>query len=159
MKIVFLDVDGVQNYAKTEARAPSGTLGIASAPVKQLRNIIKATGAFIVLTSTWKDEWDFDEEKCSADGKYLVRKLDREGLHILDKTQDLIMNRGQGIQEWIQRHKGVDKWIVLDDDTFPDYELRGIMPHLIQTSFGDKGLTETLAQKAIAMLNEGDSHA
>lgn len=87
MKVIFLDVDGVLNFTGTEARAPSGALGLASAPVKQLRNIIKATGAYIVLTSTWKGDWDFDEEKCTADGKYLVRKLKREGLHILDKTR------------------------------------------------------------------------
>ena len=155
MKIIFLDVDGVLNFAATEARTASGCLGIASSAVKNLRDIVKATGAYIVLTSTWKDEWDFDEDKCTEDGKYLVRKLKREGLHILDKTQDLINNRGQGIQEWLGRHKGVESWVVLDDDIFPDYESRGIMPHLVKTSFGGDGLNEKCAEEAIKILNEG----
>lgn len=112
-----------------------------------------------MLTSTWKDEWDFDEDKCSPDGLYLVRKLKREGLHILDKTQDLILNRGQGIQDWLSRHKGVESWIVLDDEIFADYESRDILPHLIQTSYGGDGLNEKCAAKAIEMLNKGDNHA
>lgn len=159
MKVIFLDVDGVLNFAKTEARTASGALGIASAPVRHLRDIIKATGAYIVLTSTWKDEWSFNEEDCSPDGLYLVRKLKREGLHILDKTKDMIMNRGQGIQEWLDKHKGVESWVVLDDEVFPDYESRGIMPHLVETSFGADGLNQTLAAKAIEILNKGDAYA
>ena len=159
MKVIFLDVDGVLNFASTEARTSSGALGIATAPVKNLRDIVKATGAYIVLTSTWKDEWNFNEDDCSPDGLYLVRKLKREGLHILDKTQDMVLNRGQGIQEWLNKHKGVESWVVLDDEIFPDYEARGIMPHLVQTSFGTDGLNKTLAAKAIDILNKGESHA
>lgn len=142
MKVIFLDVDGVLNFMATEARAPSGCLGVASAPVKQLRNIVKATGAYIVLTSTWKDEWEFDEEKCSPDGQYLVRKLKREGLHILDKTRDKILDRGHGIRDWLDRHPGTDRWVVLDDDIFADYEECGVMPRLVQTCLGVDGLNE-----------------
>ena len=159
MKVIFLDVDGVLNFMKTEARAPSGCLGVATPPVKQLRDVVKATGAFIVLTSTWKDEWDFDDEKCSPDGLYLVRKLKREGLHILDKTRDQISDRGHGIQEWLSRHPEVDHWVVLDDDIFVDYEECGIMPHLVETSLGGDGLNAECAAKAIQILNEGVAHA
>lgn len=159
MKVIFLDVDGVLNFMKTEARAPSGTLGIASAPVKQLRNIVKETGAFIVLTSTWKDDWEFDEEQCKPDGLYLVRKLKREGLHILDKTHDKVDDRGHGIQDWLKRHPGTDHWVVLDDDVFRDYEECGIMPHLVQTSIGADGLNAELAAKAIEILTKGEKHA
>ena len=159
MKVIFLDVDGVLNYIKTEARAPSGTLGIASAPVKQLRNIVKETGAFIVLTSTWKEDWEFDEERCTPDGQYLVRKLKREGLHILDKTHDRVSDRGHGIRDWLNRHPGTDFWVVLDDDIFPDYEECGIMPHLVQSSIGANGLNAELAAKAIKILTEGEKHA
>lgn len=159
MKIIFLDVDGVLNFAMTEARAPSGCLGIASQPLKNLRNIVKATGAYIVLTSTWKQDWDFNEENCPPDGQYLVRRLKREGLHILDKTDDKILDRGQGIVDWLTRHKGVESWVAIDDEVFPDYEACGIMPHLIQTSFGGDGLNELLAAQAINELNKGDNHA
>lgn len=157
MKVIFLDIDGVLNFAASEAKSATGAQGIASAPVKNLRRIVKETGAFIVLTSTWKNEWDFNEEECSEDGKYLVRKLKREGLHILDKTTDLILNRGQGIRDWLERHKGVESWIVIDDEIFPDYESRNIMPHLIKTSYGKDGLNKELADKAIQLLNETNS--
>ena len=159
MKVIFLDVDGVLNYASSEARTSTGAQGIATQPVKCLRDIVKATGAYIVLTSTWKDEWDFDEEACSQDGLYLVRKLKREGLHILDKTQDMILNRGQGIQDWLSRHKGVESWVVLDDEIYPDFEARGIIPHLVQTSMGGDGLNKECVMKAIEILNKGEPHA
>lgn len=156
MKVIFLDVDGVLNFAKTEARAPSGTLGLASAPVKHLCNIVKATGAYIVLTSTWKEDWSFNEEDCTPDGQYLVRKLKREGLHILDKTKDKVLDRGHGIRDWLERHPGTDHWVVLDDDVFNDYEECGIMPHLVETCFGADGLNAELAARAIQILNEGE---
>jgi len=155
MKVIFLDIDGVLNFAGTEARAPGGCLGIAEPCVKRLRRIVDNTGAKIVLTSTWKDEWCFDESSCSAMGIYLVKKLKRHGMHILDKTKDHVDNRGEGIIEWLQRHDNVRDWIVLDDDTFRDYDRCGIMPRFIHTSFAN-GLQDEHVQSAIKLLNEND---
>lgn len=134
MKVIFLDVDGVLNYPSSDARAPSGAMGVASPPLSILKEIVLRTGARIVLISTWKNEWSRNEELCSADGKYLERKLYRNGMRILDKTTDpLFMRRGKGIRNWLDMHTHVDKWIVLDDMCFPDYDGEGIRDHLIQT--------------------------
>ena len=67
MKVIFLDIDGVLNYATTAARAPCGCIGIAEPAVRNLKKIIDATGAKIVLTSTWKSEWNIDADKCTPD--------------------------------------------------------------------------------------------
>lgn len=158
MKVIFLDIDGVLNFAQTEARAPSGCIGIASQPLKHLRKIVQKTGARIVLSSTWRRGWSRDEEACSNDGKYLIGRLKRYGLHVIDKTEHPTSaeNRGCEIRNWLNRHPHVDKWIVLDDDIFPDFEKQGIMPNLIQTHFYSGGLTEKHVSEAIEKLGERD---
>lgn len=159
MKVIFLDIDGVLNFAKTEARAPGGFIGIAEPSVKKLRSIVDATGAKLVLTSTWKSEWSINQEECTPDGIYLDKKLRRHGMHILDKTMDHIDNRGEGIHNWLSRHTHVDTWIVLDDDVFPDYEEYDILHHLVQTSFKEGGLQEQHVLQAISLLNGGKQNA
>lgn len=161
MKIIFLDVDGVLNFESTEARSPTGVFGVASQPLVHLRSIVKATGAFIVLSSTWRREWDREEEGCGVDAKYLVRRLKREGLHIMDKTvgNGRGCTRGAEIREWLDRHKGVESWVVIDDEVFDDYKENGILPHLVQTNFYTDGLNERLAGEAIKILNGGEEDA
>lgn len=154
MKVIFLDVDGVLNFLGTTASSPGGWVGIASPSVKVLRDIVKETGAYLVLSSTWRRNWSKNEEECSEDGKYLNRRLNRYGLHIIDKTieedEDL---RGAAIKEWLNRHPHVESWIVLDDNVFIDFKTEGIMPHLILTD-GRMGLTASDAKECIRKLNE-----
>lgn len=151
MKVIFLDVDGVLNFAGTEAKTPNGCMGIADTCVKKLKQIIDETNAFIVLISTWKREWNMDVEKCLPNGKYLVKKLDRRGLHIMDKTEDHIDDRGRGIADWLKRHPNVTDWVVLDDEVFDDYASFVPIDKRIITSFV-MGLTDDDVQNAIKIL-------
>lgn len=153
MKVVFLDIDGVLNCAGSESRAPSGVIGIDSSKVKRLKRVVENTNAVIVLTSTWKKEWSHAESERSPDGNYMVKKLSREGLHILDKTDDHVVNRGRGIHDWIEKHGNVDSWIAIDDDVFADYEKYGVMPHLVKTNFDTYGLTDDHVEQCISILN------
>lgn len=151
MKIIFLDIDGVLNCVTSGSRSPSGFKGIDEDKVKLLRQIADKTGALIVLTSTWKSEWDIDPEACSPEGRYLSQKLRRQQLRILDKTM-FMDKRGTGIRQWLAEHPKVTSWVVLDDDIFADYERQGILPHLVQTSYFQQGLTQEHVQKAIDIL-------
>lgn len=156
MKVIFLDIDGVLNYVYCDAREPCGCIGISNAAVKNLAKIVKATGAVIVLTSTWKRHWQRNTrstDQLHPSGKYLQNKLLKQRLLILDKTSDNMDNRGEGIQNWIANHHGITHWVVLDDDIFPDYKEQGILPHLVKTDFYAGGLTESLVNQAIEMLN------
>jgi len=155
MKVIFLDVDGVLNFAKSEARSPSGYIGIAEACVKRLRKIVDQTNAKVVLTSTWKKEWSMNLEECTPEGVYLTKKLVRHGIHILSKTTDGIVNRGEGIHNWLLQHDNVTNWIVLDDDIFSDYEQFQIYPHLVLTEFST-GLQDEHVTQAIQLLNKGE---
>ena len=88
MTILFFKVEDVLNFPETDARAPSGRLGVVDRMVKDLRQKLseEPVGTQLVLYGEWADDWDFNEEKCTQDGKYLIKKLDRRGLHIMDKA-------------------------------------------------------------------------
>ena len=157
MKIIFLDIDGVLNEAMTGSRTPLGFVGIDADKVRRLKSIIDATGAEIVLVSTWKEEWipnrpDIEQSK---DAVYMVEVLAKEGVHLMDRTYDCIRDRGNGITSWLSTHKDVDSFVILDDDIFPDYETLGLRPFHVKTSYGYGGLMDEHVSRAIQILNKG----
>ena len=88
MNVLFFKVENVLNFEGTEAKAPSGKTGIATEKVKELRDRLTESGpgTQLVLYGEWAKDWNFDDDKCSPDGKYLNKKLDRKGIHIMSKT-------------------------------------------------------------------------
>ena len=61
-KYIFLDIDGVLNSEEMLNHKPfpkcRGMMGIEKSKVKRLKQIVEATGAEIVLTSSWKKSFD-----------------------------------------------------------------------------------------------------
>ena len=114
MKVIFFNVDNVLNFTESDAEAPSGRKGIAEARVKELKKIVTESGARLVLIGEWRKDWDFDDTKCTKDGTYLNKKLDRKGLHILDKTNDMLPDE-DAISDWMKRHPNVTDTCVLTD--------------------------------------------
>ena len=112
MKVIFFTVDNVLNFEESDAYAPSGRKGIAEARVKDLKKIMTSTGARIVLIGDWRKDWNFDDSACTKDGIYLNKKLERRGLHILDKIRD-DMTDEEGMSDWIRRHPNVTESCVL----------------------------------------------
>lgn len=154
MKVIFLDVDGVLNDSSTDDRSPNGFIGLSSIMINNLKTVVDTTGACVVLTSTWKSEWDKNADNRKVDGAYLHDTLLSHGICISDKTEDQVSNRGFGIISYLKEHPEIDKWVVLDDDVFFDYKELGIMDHLVRTRFGFGGLTTELAKLVIAKLDE-----
>lgn len=109
MTVLFFRVEEVLNFPETEARSPSGRLGIVGRLVKDLKAQLEKepVGTQLVLYGDWINDWDFNEEKCTADGKYLIKKLDRRGLHIMDKAEG-----HEPIADYVHR-KHVEKYTVL----------------------------------------------
>ena len=160
MKIIFLDIDGVLNCQKTEARCGC-FIGIDKSKVKQLRRLFDATNAKIVLSSSWKSGWErVNKELQDREGNYLDRRLRDEGMLILDKTDDIWGSsfRGKSIKHWMsQLPEGkIEQFVILDDEVF-DYAKEGLLPHLVQTSFYSDcgGLTDECVELAIKILNDG----
>ena len=114
MKVIFFNVDNVLNFPESDAVAPSGRKGIAESRVKDLKKLVSESGARIVLIGSWRKDWNFDDSKCTKDGTYLNKKLDRKGLHILDKIDDELTDE-EGVADWIRRHPNVTDSCVLTD--------------------------------------------
>jgi hypothetical protein len=70
MKVIFLDVDGVLNSIDSEDHFHC-FIGLDYSGIKLLREIVDATGAEIVLVSTWKLSWDKDGSRPDSLGAYL----------------------------------------------------------------------------------------
>lgn len=154
IKIIFLDVDGVLNCENSKSRCGS-YIGIDNKKVKVLREIVVQTNAKIVLCSSWKDGWDsINKEKQCYHANYFDKKLKRERLFAFDKTSDRGEDRGHGIIKYLCNHPSIEKWCVIDDEIFPDYEECGIMDHLVKTTYyGDGGLHTGHIEDAIRILN------
>ena len=153
MKIIFLDIDGVLNCQSSKSRCQC-FIGIDNKKVKTLRKIVEATNSKIVLCSSWKSEWEHNKNEQKELANYLDRKLNRENLFILDKTNDNGWNRGQGIIDWM-KNKSIESFVIIDDEIFEDYEPLGLIDKLVKTSFYDNngGLQEEHVKLVIKILN------
>lgn len=158
MKVIFLDVDGVLNCVSTEDRC-RGFIGIDDKLVEALYEIVEQTSAEIVLCSSWKSSWEKSEKnKQDSLGNYLDEKLEKQGLHILGKTDDNGGDRGHGIRNYLKDNPQITSWCVIDDEVFEDYEECSIMEYLVKTEFYNEngGIQSEHIEKAVSLLNIND---
>lgn len=155
MKVIFLDIDGVLNVIPQGQDKYGGIFHQHF--VDNLAWIIQETGAKIVVSSSWRhsglqfilDMW---------------RDRDLPG-EVVDITGDRLdldcfsFQRGVEIQEWLDVHPEVTKYVILDDD---GDMLRHQWPNFVQTSFNTEhpdcidigyGLTRICSEKVINILN------
>ena len=155
MKIIFLDIDGVLNSVMYDAaREERADTRIDMSRVKLLADIVNATDAKIVLSSTWREDWDKSPELCGDDGEYINRCLAKYGLSIIDKTPYLSYSddRTLEILDWLARHRGeVENFVILDDINCGWGEL---CSRVVITNPYGYGLEEAHVQKALDILNE-----
>jgi len=143
MKVVFCDVDGVLNNPSCYSRRTDCTPADPKC-VAALNRIVRATGARIVLSSTWRMD---GIESCNGRfGEWGVV------VPIFDMTPQLdFQPRGHEIDEWLKGHGGeIEAFVILDDTA-------NMAPYLDRLVLTDesRGLTEDDAERAIAMLNQG----
>jgi len=141
MKLIFLDIDGVMNHRDYMVRSRLHHLQeFCPIAVRNLREIIKRTGAMVVISSTWRKFKDIDKVMFCYD-------LDQ---YVVGKTpilEDEI--RGKEIQQYIDNSDfEVEQFIIIDDDA----DMGALLPRLIQCK-GYSGLTDERREEAIEMLN------
>ena len=151
-KIIFLDFDGVLNtehyqgllqYQDKPWQDEYGAFFDPTA-VKQLKRIIDATDADIVVESSWK-YLGLDAMK----ELWEVRNLPGT---IIDITPSLLgKNKGVEIASWLSKYAKQDLRYVIIDDEFVILDSQ--LPHFILTN-PYEGITEEQANRAISMLNE-----
>ena len=154
MNIVFLDIDGVLNsmpYFKSIKGHRNRTYNeIDESRLPFLQRIIKENNAHIVLSSTWRDLDNEQNQECYAMWEYLVNTLAKYDLKIMSKTPIIEQIRPLEIRTWLGNRIDKDeiKWISIEDDWDEElYEEYGISGHLIETKFftddiNDAGLQE-----------------
>lgn len=144
MKVLFLDVDGVLNsrdYVRRQRAKDRNYrlwLDVDPVAVAMVQRIIKETGCKVVLSSTWR---------LYKDSRDLVAK---RVCQYIDCTEDLqrgakrgIVDRGEEIKLWLDKHPGATHYAILDDDS-------DFLPEQwhFKTTF-EKGITEDIAQAVI----------
>lgn len=156
MKIIFLDIDGVLNsriYDRKRNWKEQTELDETRLPL--LKDIVDETGAKIVLSSTWKEHWDKDPEKCDKDGIYIVKTFAKFGLEIYDKTPDLGRNfdRPDEIITWLNAtQEAIESFVIIDDYR---YAWGSLSNRFVKTNYYyGLGLEEEHVQKAIKILNQ-----
>lgn len=162
VKIIFLDIDGVLNVCYPQ----HDEHGRIFHPhfEDNLRSIVDATGAKIVLSSTWRMR-----------GLELVKKLwsDRnlagEVIGVTTTCCQLVaaekfeyydqVERGHEIQEWIDENPKITHYVILDDDNDMLRSQRGNFvrtanninhPDCVDVGYG---LTKICAEQAIRILS------
>lgn len=143
MKILFLDIDGVVNCAKSAGKYMwRGCIGIDPYKALLVDRIIEATGCKVVLSSTWR-----------------LREEDREQVRqqvckFIDITPHMPLpggaeacERGKEIKDWLDRHPEVEKYAILDDDNdmLPEQQV-----NFFKTGWWTDGLTEEITKNVIA---------
>lgn len=160
-KVIFLDVDGVLNRHHerygTREKSPMGFTGVGQKHLLELRRIVEETGAYIVLSSDWKDCFYTDEcnpMEADKDGVYLCKRLAENGLKIVERTDDKSegnersTGRGFGIRKYLKAHPEVTEYVILDDVWFFDFT-KELVPHFLWLEYP---LTKRSADKAIKCL-------
>lgn len=164
MRVIFLDIDGVLNSKEFfQNRQPTQELNeIDEEKVKLLQQIVQATNAKIVLTSTWRIY-----DKTDKVYQHLVGVLAKYDLSIFDCTPWINEDRPHEIAVWLSMwnalrdvHEHIFGFVSLDDDfTDKQYARYGMQHQLIKTTFYGKhgGLQPEHVQQAIDILKmEGD---
>jgi len=141
MKVLFLDFDGVLNpYGyKTEGAT------FSKMACKNLNLLLKKVPELkIVVSSSWR-----------IHGLHAVRDiLKSNGIdpkRVIDITGDEKGIRGNQIKAWLDRHKNVNNFVILDDNS----DMGELTPRLVKTN-GFIGLTQNEVNKIVELLYKYD---
>lgn len=122
MKVIFLDIDGVLGNRKSQNAAfnhkiyPPGNAFLHAVDpdcVQRLRKLVEATGASIVISSTWRRF--MDEVQRAFDW------CNWSDVPIIGRT-GVMNSRGQEIAEWLKHNPEVTQYVILDDDSFDIFQ-------------------------------------
>ncbi len=150
MKVVFLDFDGVLNSEKFIRECGYYGVIIDTTRLLLVKKIIDATNAKIVLSTSWREHWDKDTDKCDDIGKNINDIFAQCGLNIFEKTAFLDRSREKEIEQWLKNHNDTENFVVLDDRFLDSAVLRN---HFVKTNNYRDGIDEDNVKQAIEILN------
>ena len=140
------------NCWSTKERAPSKVIGVEQRLIAHIKEIVDATGAKLVLSSTWRKDWAFDLNN-GIDWHYLRDEFAKQDLYFMDYTPSRRdSHRGEEIKEWLESTEyDVKSYVIIDDEMFDIWDLHD--GHTVQTSF-DSGIKSGAVKMAIEILSK-----
>lgn len=125
-RVVFLDVDGVLNSAAEMSAGPdyipvgTGGLWLERNLLQRLRDLLHIGQAFIVISSSWRREWEAVEalkDSCADAGIARWRFLGQTA-EMKAAARTAAGRRVAEISHWLTARRcelGVQQWVALDD--------------------------------------------
>lgn len=151
MKVIFLDCDGVLNsWGHDDATGYKGGKDfetITPAVMGHLSAIVEATGAKVVISSTWRKKYTIDEFNTQFKALGFTGEVIGRTPELWQTEAGVRLRRGDEILLWLRTHAEVESFVILDDET----DMSRVLGRLVKTD-GTQGLTATTAAQAIAML-------
>jgi len=149
---ILLDIDGVlvttPSWRTTELLS-DGFLKFNEKAAKNLASILERTQAAIVLTTTHRINYSITEWK---------ELLQSRGIYpsAISKLNDVsslgeMANRATEINEWVEKQKGSEKFVVIDDDL----SINDLPPYIKEKCVQTKpliGLDDEATEKALNIL-------
>ena len=177
MKIIFLDIDGVLNSEETYQRRSEEMrrqrregLPLTDIPdvdeekIQILVQIIKETGAKVVLDASSRFDWKFGVDHLQYHSEKAIQRLfDKYGIEVIGITP-LVLGTEKGypfshwkeseIMAYLKEHK-VECFCIIDDES---KDLQSLTPYLVKTSFRKNeldggGLQPHHIEEAVKILN------
>ncbi len=133
MKVIFLDVDGVLNSQQLFEKCEDDQLiSVDEDNIKNLKTIVDATGAKIVLSSSWRYGWAEHSDAVQDWCQILVDILAKYDLKIIDKTEYLSSGRREDeIKDWLDKcEEKIEGFVILDDGAY-EWHRHGFDKHLV----------------------------
>jgi hypothetical protein len=150
MRVIFLDVDGVLNNCHTRTRTSDGWCFVDNGLVARLKKLLDLSGARLVLSSTWREGWNQEDESLNDVFFNELRDKFREfGIEIFDRTGEMCEHRWQSIKEYMERPREdpIEHYVIIDDwDDMGEY-----ISHLVWTN-PSTGLTDDDVEVALRIL-------
>jgi len=156
MKIIFLDIDGVLNSRVYDRKRNwNEQTDIDETRLPLIKEIVDATDAKIVLSSTWRQHWDKDPNRCDVDGRYINKTFAKFGLAIFDKTPYLgnTALRREEISKWLKEtEQDIEAFVIIDDYR---YGWGDLSDHFVKTDPNFRmGIEKEHVERAIKILNK-----
>jgi hypothetical protein len=166
VKVLFLDIDGVLNSADWYGRRPrelrdlpntdhnTGLYELDPEAVARLGRILDATGALVVLSSSWRISWEVAAMRAvlGARGFDGARLIDATPVLRTKHNGETRAQRGDEIALWLRTGpEPVEAFAVLDDSDDMDDEEGIVRPRFVRTSWAT-GLLDEHVERVIALL-------
>ena len=165
-KVIFLDIDGVLNsnfWNADHQREISDGKYIDTEKVKLLSELVKKSGASIILHSGWRFWFGVDLKPLRPEAEYLTSLLVKEGISVAGMTPNLTTEeirrskrfskvKADEILTWLKDHPDTERWVVLDN---LELHNNSVAKCQVMTD-AEQGLTEVDVENALKILSGED---